>query len=137
MRPSSLSLALPLIFAGLAVLPGLASARATTLSFVSVQVRTHGTTPAVSENVDYQGKKRIGHDTLSCKIVNAHLAHCTMVVTLARGTIRGRLDLKRSEDSGPITITGGTGSFKGAEGMGRYRILNDAGTRTAVALHLR
>jgi hypothetical protein len=121
----------------LAIAPGMAAAKSTNISFVSVQVRTHGTKPALAENVDYQGKKRIGHDTLTCTIVNARLAHCTMAVTLAKGTINARLDLKRSSDDGPITITGGTGSYAGAKGTGKYRILNDTGTRTAVALHLK
>jgi hypothetical protein len=130
----------PFALAGafLALASGAAAAAPETISFVSVQVSTHGSGhTAVSVDNDYRGKTKIGHDTLTCNIVNARLARCLLAVTLAKGTIRGRLDLRRSSDEGPITITGGTGRYKDAKGTGKYRILNESGTRTSMALHLK
>jgi hypothetical protein len=108
------------------------------IKFVAVQVsekHPNDTTFVITDN-DVMGSKKIGHDTLTCKIVGQTKAKCKIVFTRSSGTISASLTLSFSATGGRGTITGGTGEYTGASGTIAFKNLNKQGTRTSVALTL-
>ena len=129
----------PLVLAAACLAAGPAIATgSTTIRFVSVQVaQTQTRSGFTIANDDFQGTTKIGHDRLVCTYGADNKATCIIRVSLAKGTIRGRITVSQSTTAGPIAITGGTRAYKGATGGGAFKNLNKAATRTAVALHLK
>jgi hypothetical protein len=108
------------------------------IRLTSVQVsqkRPNDTTFLIHNNDVINGKK-VGHDTLTCKVVAQSKVSCSIVVVLAAGKLNGKFVQSLSASSGKGTITGGTGEYAGASGRFTFRNLNTEGTRTGVVLTL-
>lgn len=117
---------------------GQAAAGSTVLRFVAVQVREKhpSDTSFIVENNDFVGARKVGTDTLRCRIVSDAKAACTIRFRRTEGTVTARLTLTFSQSHGTGTITGGTKNYAGASGTLAFRDLNDEGTRTSVVLAL-
>jgi hypothetical protein len=89
----------------------------------------------INENDLVNGKK-VGHDTLTCKIVDQNHANCSIVIVFSAGKLNAKFVLPLGASSGKGTITGGTGKYAGAKGTLTWRNLNTEGTRTSVVLRL-
>ena len=115
-----------------------AAGSAKVIKLLSVQQgQTRTKTGFVVRDTDFVGTKKVGHDTLACTVVSRQRASCRLVVTLAGGTIIGRIPIVFTRSSGAGPVTGGTGTYAGAKGTVAYRNLNQKGTRTAVVISLK
>ena len=116
-----------------------ASARAVThtLTFTSVQQATAKLSPtiqiAADKDVTTAGKV-IGYDVLRFSFnPKTNTTSIGVAVDLNGGFLYGLM----TESSGPVThgtVTGGTGTFKGATGTIAAKALNQTGTRIAVTI---
>ena len=115
-----------------------ASARAVThtLTFTSVQQATAKLSPTVqaAEDKDIKAGKVIGYDVLRFSFnPKTSTTSIGVAVDLSGGLLYGVM----SESSGPVThgtVTGGTGTFKGATGTITAKALDQTGTRIAVII---
>ncbi len=115
-----------------------AAGTAKVIKLISVKVsEKHSTenTFVIKEN-DFINGKKVGHDTLVCKVVSQAKAQCTVVFALTSGTIKAKFTTALSASGGRGTITGGPGEYATAKGRLVYRNLNEDGSRTAVTLTL-
>ena len=90
----------------------------------------------IIKNNDLINGKKVGHDTLTCKVVAQSKASCSLAVVFAAGKLNGKFVQSFSASSGKGTITGGTGKYAGAKGTFTFRNLNSEGTRTGVVMTL-
>jgi hypothetical protein len=91
----------------------------------------------VIKNNDLINGKKVGHDTLSCKVFGAQSkVSCSIAVVLAAGTLKGKFVQSFSASSGKGSITGGTGKYADAKGTFTFRSLNSKGSRTSVVVTL-
>jgi len=115
----------------------LAAAATTTLKLTSVQASTKQTSTTFSstENV-FQNGRKVGTDRLKCTFGRVR-ARCTVALTITgKGTVDLRFTTTMDSSGGPLTITGGSGTYEGVTGTGSYKNLNSEGTRTAITLKL-
>jgi hypothetical protein len=79
------------------------------------------------EKVD-EGSTKLGEDSSSCSEKTSSTFHCTGSYKLTHGTILFSGAISNKNNTNRLTITGGTGSYKGARGtvLTEY---NTAGTR--------
>jgi hypothetical protein len=107
------------------------------IRLVAVQVSQKPTKAGfVIRDNDFSGKKKVGHDTLTCTVVSKQRANCRVVIVLTAGTLTGTVPLIFSRSQGTGLITSGTGSYSGSKGKLAYRNLNEQGTRTALVITL-
>ena len=90
----------------------------------------------IIKNNDVINGKKVGHDTLTCKVVEQRKANCSIAIALAAGKLNGKFVQSFSASSGKGTITGGTGNYTGAKGTFTFRNLNREGSRTGVVVTL-
>lgn len=115
-----------------------ASARAVThtLTFTSVQQATATFSPTVNaaEDKDVKAGKVIGYDVLRFSVnPTTNATSIGVAIDLSGGFLYGVM----SESGGPVThgtVTGGTGTFKGAAGTITAKALDQTGTRIAVTI---
>jgi hypothetical protein len=76
----------------------------------------------------YEGSKKVGEDYSRCTEVSASATHCVGSYTLLHGTFQISGTISTSSDTNRLSITGGTGSYKGVRGtvLTEY---NRAGTK--------
>jgi len=65
----------------------------------------------------YEGAKKVGEDYSRCTEVSASATHCVGSYTLSHGTFQISGTISTSSDTNRLSITGGTGSYKGVRGM--------------------
>ena len=53
------------------------------------QSQTQSKTGFVIRDNDFSGKKRVGHDTLTCTVISKLKANCKLLITLARRHTEG------------------------------------------------
>ena len=91
----------------------------------------------VIKDNDFIAGKKVGHDTLTCKVASSQQkANCKVLFQLTGGTMKGTVAIVFSKSQGGGTITGGTGNYARAKGKLAFRNLNEKGTRTAITLTL-
>jgi hypothetical protein len=91
----------------------------------------------IIRNNDLINGKKVGHDTLTCKVVAQSKVSCSIAVVFAAGKLNGTFVQSFSASGGKGAITGGTGKYAGAKGTFTFRNLNSEGTRTGVVVTLR
>ena len=108
---------LVLAAAGALALPAVASAKPATFTAQAYQTSdSHsGNTQHFTETLKANGAV-IGTDKIACVLTSASAAKCTAVFTFAKGTVMVAGLLKQNQPSTTMTITGGTGAYKGAKG---------------------
>ena len=107
-----------------------------TIAFTSVtssQSRTR--TGFRRVGTDFQGSVRVGRDRLGC-VARQAVVTCADTVTRARGTIEFAFRLGGTDTSGPLTVVGGTGVYRGVTGRGTYDGVDAVGARSAITLRL-
>jgi hypothetical protein len=111
---------------------------ATVIKLLSVQVsqKQPNAKTFVVNDTDLIDGKKVGHDTLTCRIVSQAKGNCSVVFTMRSGKLTGRFVISFSASSGKGSITGGSGKYAGAKGSFTYKNLNAKGTRTRVVLTL-
>jgi hypothetical protein len=62
------------------------------------------------------GKKVVGHDLVTCKVVSKTALACTAAFTFSKGVIRVAGKVLYAKTANVLAITGGTKSYKGAKG---------------------
>jgi len=124
------------LLAALAPAAALAAPKPQVITLLSVQ-RSQRQTGAklLIKDDDYQGKRKVGSDTLTCTIAG-NKAHCVAKIVFRAGSITARFVITAAATAGRGTIIGGTGAYAGARGTLRYTNLNKNGTRTTVVLTL-
>ena len=91
----------------------------------------------IVKNNDVINGKKVGHDTLTCKVVaQKNKVRCSIAVVLSAGKLTGRFVQSFSASGGKGTITGGTGRYAGAKGTFTFKNLNREGSRTGVVVTL-
>jgi hypothetical protein len=127
--------AVALAGAGAVLLPGVASAHSTThtLKFTAVQLKSANFSQtaggSAEKDVNSAGKV-IGFDVINIQVdPTTHKPAGAVTLSLNGGFLYGTLKLTNNPIHG--TVTGGTGTFKGATGT---ITANQSGTRTAVAI---
>jgi hypothetical protein len=124
--------------AALTVGAALAAAAPQTMSFTSVTVSQKQTKSGFSsDSNDLAGGKKVGTDHLKCTFTSKNKASCMVTVIRPKGTIAVAFTTSGNATGGPLKITGGTGTWKGAGGTGTYKNLNKDGSKTAVTLMLK
>jgi hypothetical protein len=115
-RPSIPAVAaLALITAG-GTFSAVAAAHPATLHLTATVYDVH-TVKDVSSSKErvYEGSMKVGEDSSTCTRKTSSTAHCTGSYRLTDGTIRFSGTIS-SSNTNRLTITGGTGSYKGARG---------------------
>ena len=108
------------------------------LRFVSSQVsatRTSADTVVIN-NTDLINGKKVGHDTLTCKLLSQTRATCSIVITFTTGKLNAKFAISSGANSGRGTIIGGTGRYAGAKGSLTFKNLNTKGNITSVVVTL-
>ena len=79
----------------------------------------------------FQGTTKVGEDYSRCTEASSTTVHCVGSYTLQHGTIRFSGTISNASDTNRLTITAGTGNYKGARGTVRteYRQSRDEGQR--------
>lgn len=90
----------------------------------------------IIKNNDLINGKKVGHDTLTCKVVAQNKVRCSIAVVLPAGKLNGKFVQSFSASGGKGTITGGTGKYAGANGTFTFKNLNREGSRTGVVVTL-
>ena len=110
----------------------------TVIRFISVQVsqKQTGESSFVINDNDLINGKKVGHDTLTCKLLSQTKASCSIVIVLPGGKLNAKFVLPFSAMSGKGTVTGGSGKYAGAKGSFAFKNLNAKGTRTSVVVTL-
>ena len=130
-------LALAAATAALTAGAALATAAPQTMSFTSVTVSQKQTKTGFSSvSTDLVAGKKVGTDRLVCTYAGKDKARCKVTVIRPKGTIAIAFTTTQTSTGGPLTITGGTGSWSGATGTGTYKNLDKNGSKTAVTLKL-
>ncbi len=115
----------------------LAAAAPQTMSFTSVTVSQKQTkTGFIGVSNDLVAGKKVGTDRLVCTYSGKTKARCKVTVIRPKGTILVAFTTTQTSSGGPLTITGGTGIWKGVTGAGTYKNLDNSGSKTAVTLKL-
>ena len=97
----------------------------------------HRLTGLSSSRQEVSNGKKVGHDTLTCKVVaQKNKVRCSIAVVLSAGKLTGRFVQSFSASGGKGTITGGTGRYAGAKGTFTFKNLNREGSRTGVVVTL-
>lgn len=116
-----------------------ATAGADVIRFLAVKVsekQPNDKTFIINENDLINGKK-VGHDTLTCKIVDQNHANCSIVIVFSAGKLNATFVLPLGASRGKGMITGGAGKYAGAKGTLTWRNLNSEGSRTGVVVTLK
>jgi hypothetical protein len=81
----------------------------------------------------FQGTTKAGEDSSRCTKTSETAVRCTGSYTLTHGTIQFSGTISNASNTNRLTITGGTGSYKGARGtvLTEY---NKAGTKAKETL---
>jgi hypothetical protein len=81
----------------------------------------------------FQGTTKVGEDSSRCTETSSTATHCVGSYTLKHGTIQFSGTISNASDTNRLTITGGTGTYKGARGtvLTEY---NKAGTKAKETL---
>jgi len=109
-----------LLLASLLALPAAASAVPATLHLSAAVYDVHESKGGViySEEVVSQGTKPVGEDSSRCTPTSNGAFHCVGSYDLTHGTLRFAGMIPNSGgDKNRLTVTGGTGAYKGARGM--------------------
>lgn len=111
------------LLAGATLVVALASATpaamavSTTLHLTAIVYQnSHRGTVYTSKERVYEDGSRIGSDISVCTEVSGTKFHCTGSYTLTHGTMRFSGTIPLISNTNRLTITGGTGSYKGAHG---------------------
>jgi len=117
----------------IAAVPATAAPKPQVITFVSSQTSIHdkNSTTVVIDDKDTSGKTQVGHDVITCNVNGPKVLGCGIVVSLTKGTISAKFD------SGPGTITGGTGAYPGATGTFGHKPLNQAKTNVQITLTIK
>jgi hypothetical protein len=107
------------------------------LTAVQVSAQHPNDQTFIIKNNDVINGKKVGHDTLTCKVVAQNKLSCSIAVVLPAGKLNGKFVQSFSASGGKGTITGGTRKYAGAKGTFTFRNLNTEGTRTGVVVTLK
>ena len=129
------------ILAAAALLAGVASAFSAvawatppTLHLNAIVYDTHTSMGSFSSKEKlYQGTTKVGEDRSRCTETSKTAVHCVGSYTLKHGTIQFSGTISNASDTNRLTITGGTGTYKGVRGtvLTEY---NNAGTKAKETL---
>ena len=124
---------------GVLVLPAAASAHSTThtLKFVSVlkKLVIYTKTTVAEQDTDVTSAgKTIGFDELYATQTGPTTGKGQVAYAENGGLLYGTLILTHNGAQGHGTVTGGTGTFKGATGTIAFKPANKSGTRAAVTI---
>ena len=127
-----------LVAGGLLTGASQAAAGKEVIRFLSVQVSAKQTSAnvVVINNNDLINGKKVGHDTLTCKLLSQTKANCSVLITLAGGKLHAKFAISSTATSGKGAITSGTGKYAGAKGSFTFKNLNAKGNRTSVVVTL-
>jgi hypothetical protein len=84
----------------------------------------------------FQGTTKVGEDYSRCTEASRTAVHCVGSYTLQHGTIQFSGTISNASDTNRLTITAGTGNYKGARGtvLTEY---NKAGTRATETIRFK
>ncbi len=125
--------------AGALVLPAVASAHSAThtLKFISVlkKLDIYSKTTVSEQDTDVTGGgKTVGFDELYATQTGKKTGKGQVAYAENGGLLYGTLILLDNGARGHGTVTGGTGTFKGATGTITFRAANKSGTHAAVTI---
>jgi hypothetical protein len=84
-----------------------------------------------------QGGEQTGRFSSACTATGPLVGECALTLKLdGRGKLEGAGKVKNPRRHNKVTITGGTGEFRGAEGVAKLRRLNQDGSRQRIELRL-
>jgi hypothetical protein len=129
------------IFVTTALLAGVASAFSAgagatpaTLHLNAIVYDTHTSMHVFSSKERlFQGTTKVGEDSSRCTETSSTATHCAGSYTLKHGTIQFSGTISNASDTNRLTITAGTGTYKGVHGtvLTEY---NKAGTKAKETL---
>jgi hypothetical protein len=94
-----------------------ASATPSTLHLNATVYDTHqGKGVFSSKEKVFQGTSQVGEDSSRCTERSKTMVHCIGSYTLTHGTIQFSGSISSSSNTNRLTITGGTGTYRGARG---------------------
>jgi hypothetical protein len=84
-----------------------------------------------------RGGNEVGQFWSACTATSAGIGECDVTMKLnRRGRVQASGRVKTEREDNKISVTGGTGDFRGAEGVAKLHRLNPDGSRQRVELHL-
>jgi hypothetical protein len=90
-----------------------------------------------SEGPVRQDGEQVGRFSSACTATGPLVGQCELTLRLkGRGRIEAAGNVKNPRKRNRISITGGTGEFRGAEGVGKLRRLNQEASKQRIELHL-